>query len=49
MKQLSLNRATRLGTVSLTATTADGRIVKLENGTFTFLIYIRKSPYSPLS
>ena len=37
------------GTVSLLATTADGRIVKLENGNFTFLIYIRKSPYSPLS
>jgi hypothetical protein len=38
-----------VGTVSLLATTADGRIVKLENGTFTFLIYIRKSPYDPLS
>jgi hypothetical protein len=38
-----------VGTVSLMATTADGRLVKLENGTFTFLIYIRKSPYSPLS
>lgn len=37
------------GTASLVATTADGRMVKLENGTFTFLIYIRKSPYSPLS
>lgn len=37
------------GTVSLVATTADGRTVKLENGTFTFLIYIRKSPYSPFS
>jgi hypothetical protein len=37
-----------VGTVSLLATTADGRMVKLENGTFTFLIYIRKSPYSPL-
>jgi len=34
---------------NLVATTADGRMVKLENGTFTFLIYIRKSPYSPLS
>jgi hypothetical protein len=38
-----------VGTASLVATTADGRMVKLENGTFTFLIYIRKSPYSPLS
>jgi len=38
-----------VGTVSVVARTADGRIVKLENGTFTFLIYIRKSPYSPLS
>lgn len=38
-----------VGTVSLTATTADGRIVKLENGTFTFLIHIRKSIYDPLS
>jgi hypothetical protein len=38
-----------VGTVSLVATTADGRMVKLENGNFTFLIYIRKSPYSPLS
>ena len=38
-----------VGTVSLLATTADGRMVKLENGNFTFLIYIRKSPYSPLS
>jgi len=38
-----------VGTASLVATTADGRLVKLENGTFTFLIYIRKSPYSPLS
>ena len=37
------------GTVSLVATRADGRMVKLENGTFTFLIYIRKSPYSPFS
>jgi hypothetical protein len=37
------------GTVSLVATTADGRMVKLENGTFTFLIYTRKSPYSPFS
>jgi hypothetical protein len=38
-----------VGTVSLTATTADGRTVKVENGTFTFLIYIRKSQYSPFS
>ena len=38
-----------VGTVSLTATTADGRTVKLENGTFTFLIYSRKSHYSPFS
>jgi hypothetical protein len=38
-----------VGTVSLTATTADGRVVKLENGTFTFLICIRKSEYNPLS
>ena len=38
-----------VGTVSLTATTADGRIVKIENGTFTFLIYHRKSAYSPFS
>ena len=38
-----------IGTVSLTATTADGRLVKVENGTFTFLIYIRKSAYSPVS
>ncbi len=38
-----------VGTVTLTATTADGRLVKLENGTFTFLIYIRKSLYSPVS
>jgi hypothetical protein len=38
-----------VGTASLLATTADGRMVKLENVTFTFLIYIRKSPYSPLS
>lgn len=37
------------GTVSLTATTADGRSVKLENGTFTFLIHIRRSQYSPFS
>lgn len=38
-----------VGTMSLTATTADGRMVKLENGTFTFLIYSRKSQYSPFS
>ena len=38
-----------VGTVSLMATTADGRVVKLENGSFTFLIYIRKAPYSPVS
>jgi hypothetical protein len=38
-----------VGTVSLTATTADGRTVKLENGAFTFLIHIRKSHYSPFS
>jgi hypothetical protein len=38
-----------VGTVSLLATTADGRMVKLENGNFTFPIYIRKSPYDPLS
>jgi hypothetical protein len=38
-----------VGTVSLTATTADGRIVKVENGTFTFLIYHRKSAFSPFS
>ena len=38
-----------VGTVSLSATTADGRSVKLENGTFTFLIHIRKSQYSPFS
>jgi hypothetical protein len=38
-----------VGTVSLTAATADGRIVKLENGTFTLLIYIRKSVYNPVS
>jgi hypothetical protein len=38
-----------VGTVSLSATTADGRMVKVENGTFTFLIHIRKSPYSPFS
>jgi hypothetical protein len=38
-----------VGTVSLTATTADGRIVKIENGAFTFLIYHRKSAYSPFS
>ena len=38
-----------VGTVSLMATTTDGRVVKLENGSFTFLIYIRKAPYSPVS
>jgi len=38
-----------VGTVSLTATTTDGRIVKIENGTFTFLIYHRKSAYAPFS
>jgi hypothetical protein len=38
-----------VGTVSVVATTADGRMVKLENGTFTLLIYIRKSAYSPVS
>jgi hypothetical protein len=38
-----------VGTMSLMATTAEGRVVKLENGSFTFLIYIRKSAYSPLS
>lgn len=38
-----------VGTVSITATTSDGRTVKLESGTFTFLIYTRKSEYSPVS
>jgi hypothetical protein len=38
-----------VGTVTLTATTADGRTVKLEQGTFTFLIHIRKSEYNPFS
>ena len=38
-----------VGTASLVAKTADGRMVKLENATFTFLIYIRKSYYSPVS
>jgi hypothetical protein len=38
-----------VGTMSLTATASGGRIVKLENGTFTFLIYTRKSVYSPIS
>ena len=38
-----------VGTVSLTATTSDGRMVKIENGTFTFLIYTRKSEYHPFS
>ena len=38
-----------VGTVSLMATTADGRTVRLENGASTLLIYTRKSVYSPLS
>ncbi|HYC51777.1 MAG TPA: hypothetical protein VEB19_11760 [Gemmatimonadaceae bacterium] len=38
-----------VGTVSLVATTADGRMVRLENGTFTFLIYLRTSEYNPFS
>lgn len=37
------------GTVSLTATTSDGRTVKIENGTFSLLIYTRKSEYHPFS
>jgi hypothetical protein len=38
-----------VGTVSLVATAPDGRLVRLENGIFTFRIYTRKSYYSPLS
>lgn len=38
-----------VGTVPLLAKAADGRVVKIENGFFTFPIYIRKSAYSPLS
>ncbi|HUQ97838.1 MAG TPA: hypothetical protein VM166_00200 [Gemmatimonadaceae bacterium] len=46
-QEVLTERAT--GTVSLLATTADGRMVKVENGTFTFLLYSRKSEYHPLS